>query len=279
MHKRSKRVLLVCCPGLGLLGAACSSTTNTTTTTSPASGSGTSTFPVTVHAANGVVHITARPRCHRVDVAHGDGDAVRHRGRQPGEGRRQVLRLPPPGTAHDPGRPSSRTWRPSCLPPRSRGGVRATAAAFPSTVDARCSRARRCPPATTLADAYAQYGQLGAVHGAQGTGRRRGHAHQDADRPDRARAPPSRTGQTYYYELDPTYFSVTSSTFIGKVLGLLGLKQHRRHRLLGGIERGIPATVVGVHRQVEPRLGLPRRHALLRPECAHASPLAPGGRR
>src|SRR5262249_14377104 len=29
---------------------------------------------------------------------------------------------------------------------------------------------------------------------------------------------------TYYYELDQTYYSVTSTTFIGRVLGLLGLK-------------------------------------------------------
>lgn len=31
-------------------------------------------------------------------------------------------------------------------------------------------------------------------------------------------------GMTYYYELDPTYYSVTSKTFIGKLLGLLGLE-------------------------------------------------------
>ena len=37
-------------------------------------------------------------------------------------------------------------------------------------------------------------------------------------------APKSNAGQTYYYELDQTYYSVTSSTFIGKVLGLLGLR-------------------------------------------------------
>jgi iron complex transport system substrate-binding protein len=30
--------------------------------------------------------------------------------------------------------------------------------------------------------------------------------------------------QTYYYELDQTYYSATSSTFIGQVLGLLGLR-------------------------------------------------------
>lgn len=30
--------------------------------------------------------------------------------------------------------------------------------------------------------------------------------------------------ETYYYEIDPTYYSATSSTFIGQLLGLLGLK-------------------------------------------------------
>jgi iron complex transport system substrate-binding protein len=31
-------------------------------------------------------------------------------------------------------------------------------------------------------------------------------------------------GKTYYHELDPTYFSATSKTFIGEVYGLFGLK-------------------------------------------------------
>jgi iron complex transport system substrate-binding protein len=31
-------------------------------------------------------------------------------------------------------------------------------------------------------------------------------------------------GLTYYYELDPTYFSLTSKTFVGQVLGILGLE-------------------------------------------------------
>lgn len=34
----------------------------------------------------------------------------------------------------------------------------------------------------------------------------------------------SAEGLTYYYELDPTYYSVTSATFIGQLLGLLGLE-------------------------------------------------------
>jgi iron complex transport system substrate-binding protein len=36
--------------------------------------------------------------------------------------------------------------------------------------------------------------------------------------------PPHSKPLTYYYELDQTYYSVTSSTFIGKLLGLLGMK-------------------------------------------------------
>jgi iron complex transport system substrate-binding protein len=36
--------------------------------------------------------------------------------------------------------------------------------------------------------------------------------------------PKAPVGSTYYYELDPTYYSVTSSTFVGQLMGLLGLK-------------------------------------------------------
>jgi iron complex transport system substrate-binding protein len=36
--------------------------------------------------------------------------------------------------------------------------------------------------------------------------------------------PDAAKGKTYYHELDPTYFTVTSKTFIGEVYGLFGLK-------------------------------------------------------
>jgi len=39
-----------------------------------------------------------------------------------------------------------------------------------------------------------------------------------------AAAPRHARPLTYYYELDQTYYSVTSSTFIGRLLGLLGMK-------------------------------------------------------
>ncbi|MDQ1375366.1 MAG: cobalamin transport system substrate-binding protein [Actinomycetota bacterium] len=80
------------------------------------------------------------------------------------------------------------------------------------------------PAAKTLDDAYAQLRQLGTVTG---------HVDQ-ADtvatkmKSDltklKASLPTNARGLTYYHELDNTYFSATSSTFIGSVYSLLGLK-------------------------------------------------------
>jgi iron complex transport system substrate-binding protein len=80
------------------------------------------------------------------------------------------------------------------------------------------------PAASTLSDTYTQLSVLG-----QATGHVSGATAQIADiRTGMARAVSSvhRSGTelTYYYELDQTYYSVTSSTFIGSVLGMLGLK-------------------------------------------------------
>ena len=80
------------------------------------------------------------------------------------------------------------------------------------------------PAATTLDDTYAQIGQLGAATG---------HA-EDADalveqmRNDIdkivADAPTAAEGVTFYHELDNTYYSVTSETFIGQLYDMLGLR-------------------------------------------------------
>lgn len=79
------------------------------------------------------------------------------------------------------------------------------------------------PAATTLDDAYAQIEQLGEVTGhpdeaaAVVEGMKSGIDGILADIP--ADAEPL----TYYHELDSTYFSVTSSTFIGQIYELAGL--------------------------------------------------------
>jgi iron complex transport system substrate-binding protein len=79
------------------------------------------------------------------------------------------------------------------------------------------------PAAVTLDDVYAQMEQLGEATG---------HSAEAATQNDALRARigsivdevgTAGEGLTYYYELDDTYYSVTSETFIGSVLGELGM--------------------------------------------------------
>jgi cobalamin transport system substrate-binding protein len=79
------------------------------------------------------------------------------------------------------------------------------------------------PAAVSLDDVYAQIEQLG-----EATGHRAEAATQNEDLRSKISSIVDAVGgagegKTYYYELDDTYYSVTSETFIGNVLGLLGL--------------------------------------------------------
>jgi iron complex transport system substrate-binding protein len=80
------------------------------------------------------------------------------------------------------------------------------------------------PAAKRLADAYKQINQLGKATGHTAKARqvaehiRREIAKVKADVPDRKGSP------TVYWELDDTYFSADSSTFIGQLLEMAGLK-------------------------------------------------------
>jgi iron complex transport system substrate-binding protein len=80
------------------------------------------------------------------------------------------------------------------------------------------------PSATDLDQTYREIGQLGTLTG---------HAAEAADVTERMKAdiakivqdvPKRSTPLTYYYELDPTLFSVTSKTFIGSIFAQLGLQ-------------------------------------------------------
>jgi iron complex transport system substrate-binding protein len=79
------------------------------------------------------------------------------------------------------------------------------------------------PAATTLDDTYGELAALGTLTGhptgAAGVAKqiRDGVAKLVADVPKRSKP------LTVYYELDQTYYSVTSATFIGRALRLLGL--------------------------------------------------------
>ena len=80
------------------------------------------------------------------------------------------------------------------------------------------------PAPAKLAGEYAELDQLGRATGhlaqaQQEVARLRTRLHQIA-----AAAPHHARPLTYYYELDQTYYSVTSSTFVGQLLSLLGMK-------------------------------------------------------
>ncbi len=80
------------------------------------------------------------------------------------------------------------------------------------------------PPAANLSQEYAQFEELGQLTGHETP------AHAEVSKIKRQVAQivasvhkPSRP-ESYYYELDQTYYSATSSTFIGQVLSLIGLR-------------------------------------------------------
>ena len=79
------------------------------------------------------------------------------------------------------------------------------------------------PPATTLDDVYTQFGQLGSATG------RRAQADElvmwlrDEIEAIVANVPALPEPLTYFHELDSTYFTATSATFIGEVYSLMGL--------------------------------------------------------
>ncbi len=78
--------------------------------------------------------------------------------------------------------------------------------------------------AASLNDTYLQITQLGAATGANaGAESTVQEMQQKIDELMASVNVPDGSSFTFYHELDPTYFSVTSSTFIGQVYAMLGL--------------------------------------------------------
>jgi iron complex transport system substrate-binding protein len=80
------------------------------------------------------------------------------------------------------------------------------------------------PAAANLRDVYAQIEQLGEVTGNTAGARRLISSMRSRIASIVASVPTPAQPLTYYHELDDTYYSVTSKTFIGKLYSLLGLK-------------------------------------------------------
>jgi iron complex transport system substrate-binding protein len=215
MYRIAQRPLLGAVVALVALVAACSTTAPATPT------AGSVQFPVTLHASNGTVRIPAKPKAiislsptaTEMLYAIGAGHQVKAVDQD---------------SNYPPGVPTSQL---SGVTPN----VEAILAEQPDLVvtaqdttgltgqlEAAGIPVLALPAATTLNDVYSQLRALGAA-----TGNAPASATEVATVETKIHQVVAGTHApahaTYYYELDPTYYSVTSSTFIGQLLGLLGL--------------------------------------------------------
>jgi iron complex transport system substrate-binding protein len=80
------------------------------------------------------------------------------------------------------------------------------------------------PAANNLADSYRQLTQLGALTGNQSGATKVIGSMKTSLRALAASVPKRSPNPTVYYELDNTFFSASSKTFIGQILAMAGLK-------------------------------------------------------
>ncbi|HEX9776185.1 MAG TPA: ABC transporter substrate-binding protein [Actinomycetota bacterium] len=202
---------------LALLASACA-----TTATGGTSAGDTGTFPVTVTAANGEVTLDARPAAvvslsataTEILFAIGAGDqvvAVDDQSNYPPEAPLTDL------SAYTPSVEAIAGYEPDLVVYSD--DLNDLAAGL----EAVELPAVQQPAAATLGDTYEQIEELGALTGHVGEAATLiGEMRSDVD--ELVAGLPERTEPlTYYHELDQTYYSVTSSTFIGQVYSLLGL--------------------------------------------------------
>jgi iron complex transport system substrate-binding protein len=112
----------------------------------------------------------------------------------------------------------------------------------------------QAPAAVTLDDTYKQLTELGTLTG---------HADEAADTVQRIKddiaklvkdVPQRSEKLTYYYELDPTFYSVTSKTFIGSLFSLAGLENIADGSDADGAKGGYPQLSAEVIIKADPDL-------------------------
>ncbi len=118
-------------------------------------------------------------------------------------------------------------------------------------------------PPSTLAGALSQIEQLGALTGHVKSADKLAASIKSTINADIASVPkhPGKT-LTAYYELDTTFYSLTSSTFVGSLLKSLGVVNIADAKNTTA-DAGYPAVERRVHRERQSQDDLPRRHDLL----------------
>ena len=232
MRSLTRRLpVLAAAAALTVSAAACSSTQVSSTgasDTGATSGSGTAGaagqgFPVSLSAANGRVKVASRPHAivslsptaTEMLYAIGAGSqvkAVDSLSDYPPQAPRTKL------SAYQPNVEAIVAEKPDLVVESGdTGQLTKRLAAFSIPV-------LELPAPARIAGEYTEFEQLGQATGhlaqaQQEVARLRTQLHQIA-----AAAPHHAKPLTYYYELDQTYYSVTSSTFVGQLLALLGMK-------------------------------------------------------
>ena len=220
MRSLTRRVpVLAAAAALSVTAAACSSTQVSNTGASAARPG----FPVSLSAANGTVKVASRPHAivslsptaTEMLYAIGAGSqvkAVDSLSDYPPQAPRTKL------SAYQPNVEAIVAEKPDLVVESGdTGQLTKRLAAFSIPV-------LELPAPTRVAGEYTEFEQLGQATGhlaqaQQEAARLRTQLHQIA-----AAAPHHAKPLTYYYELDQTYYSVTSSTFVGQLLALLGMK-------------------------------------------------------
>lgn len=227
MRALSRR-LLVLLAGAALAAAACGNsqspgTTSATTTPAAARSGAAGTFPVTLTAGNGAVHIPARPTAiislspalTEMLYAIGAGSQVRavdtYSNYPPQAPRTKLSGLAPNVEAIVADKPDL------IVESGDTGNLTRRLAAFSIPV-------LELPAPTQVAGVYAEFSQLGRATGHVAQATREDTLIRKQISAIVASAPHPARPVTYYYELDQTYYSVTSATFVGHLLGLLGMR-------------------------------------------------------
>ena len=228
MRSLTRRLaVLAAAAALTVTAAACGGTTaasnsGATSGASPTAGAG-QAFPVSIAAANGRVKVASRPTAilslsptaTEMLYAIGAGSqvkAVDSLSDYPPQAPRTKL------SAYQPNVEAIVAEKPDLVVESGdTGQLTKRLAAFSIPV-------LELPAPSNFAGEIDEFGQLG-----QATGHVN-QARQEADRVGTelhriaAAAPHHVKPLTYYYELDQTYYSVTSSTFVGQLLALIGMK-------------------------------------------------------
>jgi iron complex transport system substrate-binding protein len=223
MSRTSRRLLLAATASTFGATAVCTSLPSSAATSSVASSASTTTFPIQVTADNGTITIPARPTAivslsptaTEMLYAIGAGSQVKAV-----DSFSDYPKNAPITTldALTPNVEAIVAYKPDLvIVSGDTTGLTAQLAKFAIPVLSD-------PPATGLTQEYQQFDELGKATGHQSQAKSEVSKIKGQIKQIVANVPKHSKPVSYYFELDQTFYSETSSTFIGQVLGLLGMK-------------------------------------------------------